>query len=299
MKRKFSMILLSSMLLCACESNVELSSKASRKSSDITDYTITSTTTASNLDIVTVTTSPTTTTPEDVEVIEDTSKEIAVPTEFTEDDEWLHDFFDLNFENAYNFVSLECFSCTQPDVEVCIVGNETIGLYGKLDSDGAFANAEKYRESLSEYYSQDAVDIFMDNVTITKKVDESDEHYYNIDGVDKRIYVEIADHQKYDENGEPVMRLTKYIEIDGVMYKGEGILSLGTNGVFEYSKIISMTENEIIFIYPVRQEYTSEFILTGIAEGRLVKENGKWKFGWYLRDDNITDEYNTLWDIFN
>ena len=293
MKCKTAMVLLLCMMLCSCGNGTQGSS-VSIQETYVTTSSMPSTTICEPI-VTTASSTLAITFSSGTPITEDAEPEIVVPTEFTEDEEWLHDFFDLNFESAYNFVSLECFSCTQPDVEVCIVENETIGLYGKLDSDGAFANAEKYRESLSDYYSQDAVDIFMDNVTVTKKVDESDELYYDIEGVDKRIYVEIADHQKCDENGEPVMRLTKYIEIDGVMYKGVGILSLGTNGVFEYSKIISMTENEMIFTYPVRQEYTSEFILTGIAEGRLVKENGKWKFGWYLRDDNITDEYNDIW----
>ena len=177
------------------------------------------------------------------------------------------------------------------DVEVCIDGDEQIVIYGRINSDGPFENAEKYRESLSEYYSADIVDRFMDNVTICKKVKETDESYYHADGVNGRIYVEIA----HDESGEPVKRLTKYLEIDGVMYRDTGMGSRGSAGVFAYSKISAMSDDEIIFTYPIRQDLTDELILTGIAEGRLVQEDGTWKFGWYLGEDNVTDKYNDIW----
>lgn len=111
------------------------------------------------------------------------------------------------------------------------------------------------------------------------------------DGVNGRIYVEIV----RDESGEPVKRLTKYLEIDGIMYKDTGMGSRGSAGVFAYSQISAMSDNEIIFTYPIRQDLTDELILTGIAEGRLVQEDGTWKFGWYLGEDNVTDKYNDIW----
>ena len=124
-----------------------------------------------------------------------------------------------------------------------------------------------------------------------KKVKETDESYYHADGVNGRIYVEIA----HDESGEPVKRLTKYLEIDGVMYRDTGMGSRGSAGVFAYSKISAMSDDEIIFTYPIRQDLTDELILTGIAEGRLVQEDGTWKFGWFMGEDNVTDKYNDLW----
>ena len=50
----------------------------------------------------------------------------------------------------------------------------------------------------------------------------------------------------------------------------------------------------MLFSYPLKQAYTDEIILIGVAEGRLVQENGKWKFGWYIGEDNVTDEYNNV-----
>ncbi len=64
----------------------------------------------------------------------------------------------------------------------------------------------------------------------------------------------------------------------------------GSKGV-----IAAISNDEIIFTYPIRQDLTDELILTGIAEGRLVQENGTWKFGWYLGEDNVTDKYNDIW----
>lgn len=225
---------------------------------------------------------------------EEAMGEITIPTSFTEDEKWLHSFIKQNFEAANKYVQLEYMGC-DGDIELCIEGVDQIGIYGRINSSGPFENAEKYRESLSEYYSADIVDRFMDNVTICKKVKETDESYYHADGINGRIYVEVVDGKKQDETGEPVNRLTKYIEVDGVMYKDTGMGSCGSAGVFEYSKIANMNDDEIIFTYPVKQDYTDEIILLGIAEGRLVQENGKWKFGWYLGEDNITEQYNSIW----
>lgn len=283
MKLKITMILLSCLMLCSCENGTKSSLMVSRNESEMTVTSI-------------VTTSPmsATTTLNDVLTSEEVAKEIVVPTSFTENEEWLHGFIELNFEDAYRFAWLENMG-SDGDAEVCIAGDDHIEIYGRVNDTGSFANAEKYRESLSEYYSADIVDIFMDNVTIVKKVDETHERYYNIEGIDGRIYVEIVDEQKHDESTEPVTRLTKYIEIDGVMYKDTGESTHGTQGVFEYSKIVRMTDDEIIFTYPLRQDYTDELVLISIAEGRLVKENEKWKFGWHLSYDNFTDAYNDIW----
>ena len=71
-------------------------------------------------------------------------------------------------------------------------------------------------------------------------------------------------------------RLTKSLEIAGIMYKDTGMGSRGSAGVFAYSKIAAMSDDEIIFTYPIRQDLMDELILTGIAEGRLVQEDGTW-----------------------
>lgn len=284
MKFKITMILLSCLMLCSCENGTHGSLTVSRNEPEITTTTAIGTT--SPMSAVT--------TRNDVPASEEAAKEIMIPTSFTENEEWLHAFIELNFEDAYRFAWLENAGING-DVEVCVAGDDHIEIYGRMNDTGSFANAEKYRESLSEYYSADIVDIFMDNVTIVKKAEETDERYYNVEGIDGRIYVEIADEQKHNESTEPVTRLTKYIEIDGVMYKDTGESTRGTQGVFEYSKIVSMTDDEIIFTYPIKQDHTDEFILIGIAEGRLVKENEKWKFGWHLSDDNFTDAYDDIW----
>lgn len=284
MKLKITMILLFCLLLCSCENGTQSSLTVSRNESEIT------TTTA----IGTYSPTSAAATLNDIPASEEAVKEIVVPTLFTENEEWLHGFIELNFEDAYRFARLENMGC-DGEVEVCVAGDDYIEIYGRINDIGSFANAEKYRESLSEYYSADIVDIFMDNVTIVKKVEETDEHYYNTEGIGERIYVEIVDEQKHNESAEPVAHLTKYIEIDGVMYKETSESTHGTQGIFEYSKIVSMTDDEIIFTYPIQQDYTDEFILIGIAEGRLVKENEKWKFGWHLSDDNFTDAYDDIW----
>lgn len=266
MKLRAALLLCACMVLCSCESSTVTSQvKQDGTSSE-------------------------TTTSQTISTAEESVGEITVPTTFTEDEEWLHSFIEQNFEAANKYVQLEYMGCNG-DVEVCIDGDEQIVIYGRINSDGPFENAEKYRESLSEYYSADIVDRFMDNVTICKKVKETDESYYHADGVNGRIYVEIA----HDESGEPVKRLTKYLEIDGVMYRDTGMGSRGSAGVFAYSKISAMSDDEIIFTYPIRQDLTDELILTGIAKGRLVQEDGTWKFGWYLGEDNVTDKYNDIW----
>lgn len=213
---------------------------------------------------------------------------------FTEEEEWIHSFFKANYKNAYMFAELENMG-SDGEVEVCIMGDDHIEIYGKINNADFFENAVKYRESLSEFYSAEIVDQFMDNVTICKKVKETNESYYHVDGVNGRIYVEIVEGQNGDEAGEFMECLTKYIEIDGVMYKDTGIGSSGSAGVFEYSKIVSMTNDEILFTYPLKQDFTDELIFIGIAEGRLVNEDGVWKFGWHLLYDNYTEKYNELW----
>ena len=81
---------------------------------------------------------------------EEAMGEITVPTSFTEDEKWLHSFIEQNFEAANKYVQLEYMGC-DGDIELCIEGVDQIGIYGRINSEGAFENAEKYRESLSEY----------------------------------------------------------------------------------------------------------------------------------------------------
>lgn len=281
-----AIMFVSCMLLCSCESVVQDSSTTSQA-----DVEITTTSTTSEPTIVTIPPMSAATTLNDVHISEEEVKEILIPTSFSEDEKWLHSFIELNFDGAFRFVDLENIGA-DVEVEVCFVGDDRVGFYGRIND---FANAEEYCASLSEYYSTDIVKVFMDRVTIAKKVKETDERYLKNEQISGRIYIETVDGQKYDENGDPVTQFTKYIEIDGVMYKDEGMASRGTDGVFEYAKIVSMTDDEIIFTYPVKQDNTDEFILIGVAEGRLVKENGKWKFGWHLSYDNYTDEYNDIW----
>lgn len=163
MKLRAALLLCACMVLCSCES----STVTSQVKQDGTS----SETTASRA----------------ITTAEESVRKITVPTTFTEDEEWLHSFIEQNFETANKYVQLEYMGCNG-DVEVCIDGDEQIVIYGRINSDGPFENAEKYRESLSEYYSADIVDRFMDNVTICKKVKETDESYYHADGVNGRIY---------------------------------------------------------------------------------------------------------------
>lgn len=289
MKLKAALLLCSCIFLCSCETSTQDPLITSHVGSDITDSG--STTSISSVPDTTDSKNNITPSSQLDPTPEEAMGEITAPTSFTEDEKWLHSFIENNFEAANKYVQLEYIGC-DGDIEVCIEGDDQIGIYGRIDNKGPFENAEKYRESLSEYYSADIVDRFMDNVTICKKVKETDESYYHADSINGRIYVEVVGGQKQDETGEPVKRLTRYIEVDGVMYKDTGMGSRGSAGVFEYSKIVTMNDDEIIFTYPVKQDYTDEIILTGIAEGRLIQENGKWKFGWYLGEDNITDQYN-------
>lgn len=293
MKLKMALLLSSCIFFCSCESSTQNPSITSHIEHEITTSELT--TSASSV-LNTVTDSKNNTTPSSQinPTPEEAIGEITVPTSFTEDEKWLHSFIEQNFEAANKYVQLEYMGC-DGDIELCIEGDDQIGIYGRINSDGPFENAKKYRESLSEYYSADIVDRFMDNVTICKKVKETDESYYHADGISGRIYVEVVDGKKQDETGGTVKRLTKYIEVDGVMYKNTGMGSRGSAGVFEYSKIVIMKDDEIIFTYPLKQDYTDEIILIGIAEGRLVQEDGKWKFGWYLGEDNITNQYNNIW----
>lgn len=285
MKLMSAVIALCCVMLCSCGNSAHSPSAASQNEKETTGISKDFSEEA-RPSIVTTSAVPTITVPEEP------AKEITIPSEFTKDEEWLHCFIQQNFENADFFVQAESDGAI-PDIELCVAGSENVKLYG-IAGDGPFSNVENYRRSLSEYYSEDIIERFMESVTIARKVKETDEHYYNIEGINGRIYVEMIG-QEYDENGEPLLFPGKYVEIDGVMYKDEGMGSHGTWGVYEYSRIVSMTDDEIIFTYPVRESFVIEMNLVSIAEGRLVKEDGIWKFGWYLGSDDLTEKYNDIW----
>ncbi len=172
------------------------------------------------------------------------------------------------------------------EIEISIEGDYEIVPYGKLPDNSLFTNAEEYRTLLSEYFSAEVVERFMSNVTTAAEVRRTDEKSYNIDAHQGRIYVQPTDGDEW---------LRKYVDIDGVMYQADGTHTSGTSGVFAYSKIISKTEDEIVFAYPIKQDYISELVLTGTAVGKLVKENGTWKFGWFIGEDNVTEKYDDIW----
>ena len=90
--------------------------------------------------------------------------------------------------------------------------------------------------------------------------------------------VTITEGGNFDEEGYLNGSYFKLIEIDGRLYCDESVSNNKLYGYWDSAKIVSQSDDEIIFDY-IRDDLATLHHITG----RLVNENG-WKYSWIHQD---------------
>lgn len=274
------LLLLITAFLCGCAHN------------DV-ESTTTTTTAAS-----TSATSATTTTPQTTTTSSTTTQEITEPTvtttqslvpvdmvieyEYTEDDSELQKFLAETFEEARAVTNIfDGNTCWEPLIDVRFetsYGNNTVQ-FGTPTDEFGFESYDDIVGDLKKYYTDEIFNTYyrrniISGTGITGEIGEiqfvPDEEYLNEEG--------------------KLNNVPTYIELDGVLYGRIG--EKGGGFVFDITtaKVISKTENEILFACIGRDEFETEYKVA--VSGKLRFENGTWKYAWY----DVTDA-NELLDI--
>ena len=205
--------------------------------------------------------------------------------EFTEEDKELQKFLAETVNEAMNFQSLYdsgyfgtigwqigweeehdgIISARFPQLEEDL--DKQISMHYVLLSDELpFKTASELEESLKQYYSAEVVSRFMGYVGIGEITQYTEE--------DCLIEIENV---YFDDNGF-LLSIPRFIEINGRLYRDEGAKGGWFTPNWSMAKVISKTDEELIFSYLGYGMDDIKEIRAGL--GRLKYEDG-WKYDWY------------------
>lgn len=225
-----------------------------------------------------------------------------IPYEFTEEDKELQKFLAETVEEAEKFQSLYdngffgdigwqkdwdsendgIIIARFPQLEEA-VDKQISYQYILLSDELPFKTADELEAELSLYYSSKIVSAFMGHVAVGE-ITERTEEYCLIEFKDVTL----------DENGF-LFSVPGFVEINGRLYKAPG----GKGGWFtpnwSMAKVISKTDDELIFSYLGYGMGDIKEILAGL--GRLKYEDG-WKYDWWDIPSpyEMVDIYE-VWDV--
>ena len=137
--------------------------------------------------------------------------------------------------------------------------------YVLLSDELPFKTAEELEESLKQYYSAEIVSQFMGYVCIGE-----------IEGYAEDDYLIEFENGSFDDNGF-LFSIPRFIEINGRLYRDEGAKGGWFTPNWSMAKVISKTDEELIFSYLGYGMDDIKEIRAGL--GRLKYEDG-WKYDW-------------------
>lgn len=200
---------------------------------------------------------------------------------FTEDDLWLQSFLKENYSMALFLMrtlrdtisELEYKSNTDAEHKskytLTYEGYETPYW---IVPNTYFNNFEELEHLLDKYFSSDS---------------------YNL----RKVYADIVDDENdliairdYSEPYNPQL-----IEINGRLYHVASCMGSVFPPCFDMAKVITKTDDEIVFSYLC---YIDNFGNAQAGKGVMKKENGVWKFGWFIISEPIEfQDIHKVWGV--
>ena len=205
------------------------------------------------------------------------------PYEFTEEDKELQKFLAETVNEAEKFSQLYS-SGDFGDIGCSIEGDGVILVrfpqmekaldkqischYAILSDELPFKTAVELETSLKQYYSAEIVSQCMVHVAVGEVVPGNAEEYYA---------VEIRERGYFDDNGF-LYAIPSFIELNGRLYWSVSARGGGFTPNWSMAKVISKTDEELIFSFLGYDMYDIKEIRAGL--GRLKYEDG-WKYNWW------------------
>lgn len=209
------------------------------------------------------------------------------PYEFTEEDKELQKFLAETADEAEKFSQLYSsgdfgdIRCSIEEDGVILVrfpqmekalDKQISCHYAILSDELPFKTAVELETSLKQYYSAEIVSQCMVHVAVGEIVPGNAEEYYA---------VEIRERGYFDDNGF-LYAVPSFIELNGRLYWSVSARGGGFTPNWSMAKVISKTDEELIFSFLGYDMYDIKEIRAGL--GRLKYEDG-WKYDWWYIDN--------------
>lgn len=223
------------------------------------------------------------------------SDDVKITYEFTEEDDELHEILE-ELDPAWTvFVSFRSggfdFYEVGNDIEVVFPQKqnalcETFALL--LEDKLPFSTIDEMETEIRKYFSEAVAKEYLGLLRPAKGEIVSEE-----DGVYEVILPD--EYGYFDDNGvlfgDPIL-----LELDGKLYRTYGGVYPNIGGIDYYvTRILSRTDDEIIFAYLIPARYEEHTFVTGKAA--LKYEDG-WKYDWNLEYPDNEDEFLDFYEVW-
>ena len=223
--------------------------------------------------------------------------DVKITYEFTEEDDELHEIL-RGLDPAWTvFVTLRCdgygFYEASHDIKIVFPQKEKPYEYEEdylLMPEGRlpFNTIDEMKTEIRKYFSEAVAKEYLGHLRPAKGeiLSEEDGNY--------EVSLLPDEYGYFDDNGflfySPLI-----LELDGKLYRGDSIWT-GSTGIDYYvTRILSRTDDEIVFAYLIPARHEEHTFVTGKAA--LKYEDG-WKYDWNLEYPNDDDEFLDFYEVW-